>query len=300
MGDGSRRRSCASIAQDNASVRLALGLGGSVALHGLLAALLLGGLLQTSTYAAEAPGERVVSFEVVEALSPEALEPEPAPPEPEPPAPEPVAAPAPPQPRKAPDPPLSEAPAPAEPPPPAQPPPPSSDPLTETAEPTPEPVPLHAGISMRSTVGKGEGASMRVGVGSTLYGRPDEVARDPSEARRYSGGRVPESGKAVLEQAPAEAYVPPHRVSTLPRVRREVRAGYPEAARREEIEGRVVLRVLVDEEGAVVEAEVVEGPGYGLDEAAREALLEFRFQPATLDGRPVATELRYVYTFLLD
>ena len=95
-------------------------------------------------------------------------------------------------------------------------------------------------------------------------------------------------------------FVPPHRVSTLPRVRREVRAPYPEEARREGVEGRVVLRLRIDEKGQVIEAEVLEGPGLGLDEAAREALMGFRFSPATLDGEPVSTDLRYVYTFMLD
>jgi periplasmic protein TonB len=50
----------------------------------------------------------------------------------------------------------------------------------------------------------------------------------------------------------------------------------------------------------VVAVKVLEGPGFGLNEAARDALRRFRFRPATQGGEPVATELKYTYTFQLD
>jgi protein TonB len=62
----------------------------------------------------------------------------------------------------------------------------------------------------------------------------------------------------------------------------------------------VTLSITVDHEGRVVKAVVLSGPGYGLDEAARKALLRFRFQPARKGGEPVSTEMKYSYTFLLD
>lgn len=53
-------------------------------------------------------------------------------------------------------------------------------------------------------------------------------------------------------------------------------------------EGHVTLKVKVGVDGTVEEAEVVEGAGYGLDEAAREAALKYLFEPATLGGKPSA------------
>jgi protein TonB len=50
----------------------------------------------------------------------------------------------------------------------------------------------------------------------------------------------------------------------------------------------------------VVKAVVLKGLGYGLDDAARTALLRFRFKPAIKGGEPVSTEMKYSYTFLLD
>ena len=45
---------------------------------------------------------------------------------------------------------------------------------------------------------------------------------------------------------------------------------------------------------------IVAGPGYGLNEAARDALKKFRFSPATQKGEPVRYQFVYTYTFLLD
>ncbi len=76
---------------------------------------------------------------------------------------------------------------------------------------------------------------------------------------------------------------------------------YPDEARRAGIEGPVVLSITVDNEGRVVKAvKVITGPGYGLNEAARDALLRFRFKPAIKNGEAVSTEMKYTYTFLLD
>ena len=56
----------------------------------------------------------------------------------------------------------------------------------------------------------------------------------------------------------------------------------------------------IDAEGKVVEAIVLSGPGYGLNEAAREAARRFKFKPAKKNGEPVGTTITYSYTFLLD
>ena len=58
--------------------------------------------------------------------------------------------------------------------------------------------------------------------------------------------------------------------------------------------------ITVDPEGRVVSARVLKGPGHGLDEAARDAILRFRFRPAIKGGEAVSTDMKYSYTFLLD
>ena len=85
-----------------------------------------------------------------------------------------------------------------------------------------------------------------------------------------------------------------------PEVEHEVVIAYPEGARREGIEGTVRLRIVVDNEGRVVDVKVVSGPGHGLNDAASDALRKFKFKPAIKRGEPVSTSLVYNYTFRLN
>lgn len=80
----------------------------------------------------------------------------------------------------------------------------------------------------------------------------------------------------------------------------EVKAEYPEEAKRMGIEGRVKLRVSLDRQGHVRFVRVAKRAGYGFDEAAKQALMRMRFSPArTADGRAVDWEFTYDYGFEL-
>lgn len=73
---------------------------------------------------------------------------------------------------------------------------------------------------------------------------------------------------------------------------------YPQAARLFKREATVELRLLVGENGRVLEAEVVGSPaGFGFDEAAREAGLKAVFQPGLRDGNPAVMEARLAVNF---
>lgn len=64
---------------------------------------------------------------------------------------------------------------------------------------------------------------------------------------------------------------------------------YPPIALRQRLEGTVELRVLVDEKGAVIDAQIVSGAlgKAGLNEAAVENVKKRRYRPATKEGVPV-------------
>jgi TonB family protein len=66
---------------------------------------------------------------------------------------------------------------------------------------------------------------------------------------------------------------------------------YPQIALRQRVEGVVELNVLVDEKGAVTDAQIVTGVGgrSGLDEAALENVKRRHYRPATKDGVAVKT-----------
>jgi TonB family protein len=63
---------------------------------------------------------------------------------------------------------------------------------------------------------------------------------------------------------------------------------YSESARRLKISGTVVLRVVVGDTGNVTEVVVSEPLGVGLDEQAVDTVNQWKFEPATKDGKPVA------------
>lgn len=67
----------------------------------------------------------------------------------------------------------------------------------------------------------------------------------------------------------------------------------PSVARSElprDLKGDVVVEVTIDAQGNVVETRVVQAIGHGIDEKIVAALRQWRYQPATLDGVPVASK----------
>ena len=62
---------------------------------------------------------------------------------------------------------------------------------------------------------------------------------------------------------------------------------YSEIARRARIQGVVVIRAIIDKTGSVVDIRVVDGLGFGLDEATVSAVERWRFEPARRRGEPV-------------
>ncbi|MSR61786.1 MAG: energy transducer TonB [Planctomycetes bacterium] len=76
---------------------------------------------------------------------------------------------------------------------------------------------------------------------------------------------------------------------------------YPKLSRRTGEEGSVLCRLHLSATGAVLEVEVVESSGFvRLDEAAREMLGRWRFEPELVDGRAVATTWLHKVTFQLE
>jgi TonB family protein len=53
--------------------------------------------------------------------------------------------------------------------------------------------------------------------------------------------------------------------------------------------GDVVIEVTIDSQGNVVETRIVQSIGHGIDEKIEATLRRWHYQPATLDGTPVAS-----------
>ncbi len=72
---------------------------------------------------------------------------------------------------------------------------------------------------------------------------------------------------------------------------------YPEEARQAHVQGVVILQTIIDTRGGVTDIRVLKGLPSGLTEAAVAAVSQWRFDPATLDGKPVAVYYLVTITF---
>jgi TonB family protein len=87
---------------------------------------------------------------------------------------------------------------------------------------------------------------------------------------------------------------------TQARYRETPRPDYPESARRDGREGRVLLRVLVDDQGRSKQVEINNSSGSdALDRAAAEAIKRWRFHPARHGDKPIESWLRIPIEFRL-
>ena len=84
---------------------------------------------------------------------------------------------------------------------------------------------------------------------------------------------------------------------------RKIQANHPqytEKARQEGLQGIVILQALINEAGQVEEIEILKGLPLGLTEEAIKALETWTFEPATLDGEPVAVFYNLTFNFRLE
>jgi TonB family protein len=65
-------------------------------------------------------------------------------------------------------------------------------------------------------------------------------------------------------------------------------------------EQKIVVDVDVDAQGAVVNENLVRGMGNRLDQMVLDIVKTWRFQPATVDGKPVPAQAEVIFPFNLD
>jgi protein TonB len=84
-----------------------------------------------------------------------------------------------------------------------------------------------------------------------------------------------------------------------PRLLREVKAGYTESARRANLEGEVVLEIVVRRDGSVGDVKLLRGLPEGLNERAIAAVRQWRFTPATRHSQAVDVIVEVAVEFKL-
>jgi protein TonB len=136
----------------------------------------------------------------------------------------------------------------------------------------------------------------------------------PSARLEQPAGRIPAPTRSGIDTSPAAVPapssssapsaspppVPASQVGEPPRFLHRVEPVYPPRAQRAGLEGAVQLRLRLSSGGRLLAAEVITGSGSpALDAAALEAARASRYEPARLDGAPVASETEATYRFEL-
>lgn len=95
---------------------------------------------------------------------------------------------------------------------------------------------------------------------------------------------------------PVEEYL----ISSPPQLIDSFKPQYPREARDRNIEGAVRVEILIDRQGNVRDAKVIQGLGFGTEEAALEAARRLRFKPAEASGQAVAVRIQFIINFELE
>lgn len=75
---------------------------------------------------------------------------------------------------------------------------------------------------------------------------------------------------------------------------------YPDLARRTKTQGVVIVEAIIDRSGQIVDARILRDIGFGCGEAALQAVRQWRYTPATLNGRTVSVYLTITVNFRLS
>jgi len=88
---------------------------------------------------------------------------------------------------------------------------------------------------------------------------------------------------------------------TTPQILKHTFPSYTDEAIRAKVQGFVLFQVVIRKSGRVDSFKVLSGPGYGLEEKTiQEIASNWRFRPATVDGKPVDLQTTLEVTFNLD
>jgi protein TonB len=137
-------------------------------------------------------------------------------------------------------------------------------------------------------------------------GAPEEWQVDNGRGGEWIPGLPPglpdSGGRPGLPGPPAEqAGEPVHLTAamTRPVPFQQVAPVYPEMARKAGLGGKVELEAIIASSGSVEDVRVTRSAGAILDQAAIEAVLQWQYRPATLNGVPIKVYLSVTVVFQL-
>lgn len=146
--------------------------------------------------------------------------------------------------------------------------------------------------------GMGNAKGQGIGEGSGPGFGPGQDGGIGGDRKGAPGGGGPGGRFGSNPEDPDRIYPAPQ-VTERARVLAKPEPQYTEDARRNQITGSVVLRVVFSRTGEVTSIRAIHPLPFGLTERAIAAARQIRFLPATRDGRPVNVYMQLEYNFNL-
>ena len=188
---------------------------------------------------------------------------------------------------------------------PPKPEPPKPEPVKPKSKPKPVPLPQDTPVDLTSNPAENAPPPVESGptgdVAPVMGVRKDAVRLGGSFKVRVGNTLGTEPGEFVAPDDVDDrvAPVPIATVTALPRIRSAAKPKYPEGMRRLAIEGVVTVEIVIDADGQVSEATIIESPDAAFDKPALEAARKTRFYPAKAGDRDVAVRIRIPVEFRL-
>ena len=136
---------------------------------------------------------------------------------------------------------------------------------------------------------------------------PDPTPDEPEPIRIPDSEKeleIPDIGDlliAVPESAPPVETGPMYVTGDVqkPIKIQEVQPQYTDLARKARIQGVVIMQTIIDKEGNVIDVKLLKSLPMGLGDAAVEAVKQWKYEPAMLNGKPVAVYFNLTVNFRL-
>jgi protein TonB len=149
-------------------------------------------------------------------------------------------------------------------------------------------------------------------IGQWMRGIQEDIERVVERSQVKEKSRATQDGKSATEQrteAAAPSAASPSRIGVRQekkgvraeaRIKKGGRPSYPWQAVQRQLEGRVIIEVVVEASGEIQSARVLRTSGHSLlDEAALEFAHDMSLEPAAIDGTPVRSTVQIPISFRL-
>lgn len=123
------------------------------------------------------------------------------------------------------------------------------------------------------------------------YRKPSSDTKADGQPQKVPDASSPEK-PVRLDNAAAQNPTPPKPISTP-------EPNYSKEAKHFNVQGSVVLDVVIDKEGRIRQPKIIRPVGLGLDEKAVLGIQNWKFKPATLNGQAVPVEMAIEISFNL-